>query len=545
MQTLIKLLNYFPAILAWVNRLIINHFAGTTAARPHRFSLWSPSPPTAAAPEQIPATVSNVGPRPTPASPPPCYTSWPSLTDRTFTARHLPPPDPDVQPPYPSESAVLSLFQRRGGMIKNPRSSFLFCFFAQWFTDSFLRTHPADSRRNTSNHEIDLCQIYGLDESSTWALRAGQSGRLKSRNVGGCEYPMFLYSNQAIDPQFFDPNPVVERGLSYVRGGRAPLWEAALQKALPGTISDPSRRDALYAAGLDRGNSTIAYSAFNTIFLREHNRLADILAKANPLWDDDQLFETARLINIRQVLNVVVNDYIRHIGGLFPFALDRTFGERKRWYRSNRISIEFNLLYRWHSLVPDTFTLAGKTLDHRHYRFNNALLEQHGVEQVISDASSQPAGRFGLFNTPAFLEPAELGGLQLARNFRLQSFNNYRKRFGLKPYGSIDEFADSRDVAAALKDIYGDDINAVEFTVGLFAERRGETDAMPETLVHMVAYDAFTHILTNPVLSTEVHCPQTFSAVGWDIIQQQASLADIVKRNSDTSKPLKISLSTI
>src|SRR5262249_12979976 len=151
-------------------------------------------------------------------------------------------------------------------------------------------------------------------------------------------YPMFLYSNQALDPQFFDPNPMVERGLSYVRGGRAPLWEAALEKSLPGTISDPSRRDAMYASGLDRGSSTIAYSAFNTIFLREHNRIADILATANPLWDDDQLFETARLINIRQLLNVVVNDYIRHIGGVFPFSLDRTFGERKRWYRTNRIS---------------------------------------------------------------------------------------------------------------------------------------------------------------------------------------------------------------
>lgn len=55
-------------------------------------------------------------------------------------------------------------------MTPNPRSSLLFCFFAQWFTDSFLRTHPTDTRRITSNHQIDLCRIYGLDEPSTWAL---------------------------------------------------------------------------------------------------------------------------------------------------------------------------------------------------------------------------------------------------------------------------------------------------------------------------------------------------------------------------------------
>ena len=541
MQTLIKILSFFPPVLAWANRVIINQFASTTAPRPHRFSLWSPSRLTTPAPLRIPPSASNVAPKPSPISSAPCYTSWPSLVDRTFTARHLPPSEDGRDPP--DEKAVLALFDRGTSMKENPRSSVLFCVFAQWFTDSFLRTHPVDPRRNTSNHEINLCQIYGLDEPSTWALRSGEGGRLKSRQVGGYEYPMLLYSNGVMDPQFYDPNPVDELGLSYLRAGRAPFWEAALENSLRGTISDPSRRDWLYACGLDRGGSTIAYSAFNTIFLREHNRLAAVLSETNKGWDDDRIFETARLIGIRQLLTIVVNDYICHIGGIFPFALDRTFAERKRWYRSNRISIEFNLLYRWHSLVPDNITLFNQVLDHSQYRFNNALLEQYGVEQVISDASSQPAGRIGLFNTPRFLAVAEQHGLKWARDFRIQPFNRYRERFGLAPYRSIDDLADGPQVAEALKRIYGDDVDAVEFTVGLFAEKRGDGDLMPETLIWMVAYDAFTHILTNPILSTEVHCKETLSDVGWDIVQQKASLADIVNRNTDPSKQVRVSLS--
>jgi prostaglandin-endoperoxide synthase 2 len=318
----------------------------------------------------------------------------------------------------------------------------------------------------------------------------------------------------------------------------------AIETALKGAISDPARRDWLYASGLDRGSSTIAYSAFNTIFLREHNRLADLLSKANPKWEDDQLFETARLINIRQVLNIVVNDYIRHIGGSFPFALDRTFAESKRWYRTNRISIEFDLLYRWHSLVPDEFRLAGAALENEQFRYNNALLERHGVERLVTDASSQRAGRVGLHNTPHFLiDPAEINALKMSRTFGLQPFNRYRKRFGLAPYGSIDEFADGPDVAAEIKRLYNDDVDAVELTVGLFGQKRGENDCMPETLVRMVAYDAFTHILTDPVLSTEVHCPRTFSDAGWDIIQQNASFEEIVKRNCDPKKKVHVSLS--
>ena len=35
----------------------------------------------------------------------------------------------------------------------------LFMLFAQWFTDSFLRTERSDWRKNTSTQEIDFCQI--------------------------------------------------------------------------------------------------------------------------------------------------------------------------------------------------------------------------------------------------------------------------------------------------------------------------------------------------------------------------------------------------
>jgi pyridoxine 5'-phosphate synthase PdxJ len=41
-----------------------------------------------------------------------------------------------------------------------------------------------------------------------------------------------------------------------------------------------------------------------------------------------------------------------------------------------------------------------------------------------------------------------------------------------------------------------------------------------------------------------VHCPQTFSDIGWDIIQQKAGLEDIVKRNSDPGRAVRVSLGT-
>lgn len=45
---------------------------------------------------------------------------------------------------------------------------------------------------------------------------------------------------------------------------------------------------------------------YATIWLREHNRVCDILKKEHPTWDDEQLFQTARLILIGECMGLCV-----------------------------------------------------------------------------------------------------------------------------------------------------------------------------------------------------------------------------------------------
>src|ERR1700686_4757488 len=111
-------------IRSLVSRVVINEFGYATTRRPRALSLASD------------------------------YTSWLSLTDRTFSGRHLPPATPEAQAALPPEPEVVALY-RREQLIPSTRTSVMFMFFAQWFTDSFLRTSPTDYRKNESNHEID------------------------------------------------------------------------------------------------------------------------------------------------------------------------------------------------------------------------------------------------------------------------------------------------------------------------------------------------------------------------------------------------------
>ena len=489
-----------PHLGTEINRLAINHVATRTTARPRPFSLWSHVPKPAGADQQGPVSD---------------YTSWPGLTDRHFSGRHLPPADPAFSQGQPALDQVAALFSRAGAM-KTDRSSVLFMFFAQWFTDSVLRVDGSDRRKNTSNHDVDLCQIYGLTEATCRLLRSSQGGKLRCQSIGGESYPEYLFETNAAGA--LQVKPHFEQ-LPYV---------AALDALFVGVAIE--RKSKVYATGLERGNSSVGYVAISTMFLREHNRICVQLAAHNPGWDDERLFQTARMINTVLLLKIVVEEYIGHIAGTRIFKLDPTFAEKEKWYRTNWITIEFDMLYRWHSLVPDAILVNGKAVAAGDFRNNNGLLEQVGMAGILTSASTQKAGRIGLFNSPSFLAVAETNALRMSRDFRLRSYNDYRVQFGLDRLAEFSDLTEDPLALQRLKQLYHS-IDDVEFLVGIFAEDRGGDSLFGNLLNVMVAYDAFTQIFTNPLLSKNIYNAQTYSQYGLTLIEQTDSIHDIAARN--------------
>src|SRR5262245_6208978 len=99
--------------------------------------------------------------RPHPWSTVSAYTSWRSLTDRTYFARHLQARDVQDIAALPPTANVLNLFRRTGKARECPKSTMLFPAFAQYVTDSFLRTDVNQRNKTTSTHELDLSALYG------------------------------------------------------------------------------------------------------------------------------------------------------------------------------------------------------------------------------------------------------------------------------------------------------------------------------------------------------------------------------------------------
>lgn len=480
-------------------------------------------------------------PRPRPLTMAGDYTSWISLTDRSFSGRHLPPAPADR--PLPSEAEVLDLFRRPpGGEKPSEDTSVMFLLFAQWFTDSFLRTERSDWRKNTSTQEIDFCQIYGISESRTRMLRSMEGGRLTSQQIDGQEYPPFLLERTpsgafAVKPEF--------KGLHD---------EAFVLDVLLAGVSD-RQKELFFAVGLEHGNSTIGSTALDVLMLREHNRIAGLLAqdhqqgKTRPAWPrdlpvdelDERLFQTTRLIMIVILLKLVVEEYIRHIAPHDPPLQVRPgAADGKNWNRSSWIAVEFNLLYRWHMLAPDQVTTEDGVVDAKTFlRDNNDLVLRKGIEWVMAQCSRSRAGAIGLFNTATFMtdrespdRPAvEERSIALMRFARLESYNAYRRQFGLAPKKDWADLTSDPVVQERLAALYGD-IDRLEWYVGIWAEEHPPDQMMGDLLTYMVGYDAFTQALTNPLLAPQVFTEDTFTATGLRILKKTKTLQQVIARNA-------------
>ena len=480
-----------------VNRAIINTAVNASRTRPHPFSTLAP------------------------------YTSWSSLTDRTYFARHLAADDSGA--PLPPIADVLKLFRRSANTVRPcSKSTMLFPVFAQYLTDGFLRTNMADRKRTTSNHDIDLSTLYGRTPAQTAVLRLnsadpGRRGRLKSQQIGVDEYPLYLYESdgQTIRPEFCDAQEQcildLPLGLDKIRG-------AGYERQL-------------FAVGGDRVNATAMVSMFNTLLLREHNRLAGVLEQRNPNWDDERVFQTARNILIVIYIKLVIEEYINHISSAcFRLSATPAVVWKAPWNRANWMAIEFALLYRWHALIPDSISWAGKEVPIGDMVLDNRFLTSAGLAESFRSVCAQNATRIGFYNTAAFLEPVEEGAVKQGRDLKLPRYNAYREAMGLLPLTDFNQMTGDPERQKDLKAVYGTPDN-VEFYPALFAEDVNPNTPMPNLLGGMVALDAFSQALTNPLLSEHVFTAATFTDWGLAEIEATTSVYDILVRNLPAGSP--------
>lgn len=256
----------------------------------------------------------------------------------------------------------------------------------------------------------------------------------------------------------------------------------------------------LFLAGDVRANEQLGLLSLHTLFVREHNRLANRIRRRHAYMSGDEIYEEARRIVAAQMQYITYEEYL-------PVLLGKRALSRYRGYDTDvdaRLANVFTTgLYRYgHSAVNDTLRRLdanGAASTHGHLALRDAffrprrLIDEGGIEPILRGLASQVARRIdlqvvdGLRNFlfshggPGGFDLVALN-IQRGRDHGLPTYNQARLALGLEPATTFRAISADPAVHRRLAELYRD-TDDIDVWVGALAEPT-YSGMVGETLYH-------------------------------------------------------------
>ena len=259
----------------------------------------------------------------------------------------------------------------------------------------------------------------------------------------------------------------------------------------------------LFLAGDVRANEQVGLAALHTLFVREHNRLAEEIALNDPSLTGEQIHQEARRVVGALMQVITYNEFLPALLGLD--ALRPYY--RYKSYVTPAIANEFSTaIYRFgHSALSPTLlrldsSLAPISEDNLALRdafFRpDRIVNEGGIEPLLRGLASQACSAIDtelVDDVRNFLfGPPGAGGFDLAalniqrgRDHGLPSYNAMRFAMGLEPRADFAEVSSDSDVQARLASVYAD-IEDIDLWVGVLAEDPFNAGHVGELAFHVI-----------------------------------------------------------
>jgi hypothetical protein len=299
----------------------------------------------------------------------------------------------------------------------------------------------------------------------------------------------------------------------------------------------------LFLAGDVRANEQVALAALHTLFVREHNRLAQEIAAGDPSLTGEQIYQEARRIVGALMQVITYNDFLPALLG--PNALRPYLGYRSD--RSPAISNEFSTaIYRFgHSALSPTLLrldaaltpIPEGNLPLRDAFFRpDRIVNEGGIEPLLRGLASQACSAVDtelVDDVRNFLfGPPGAGGFDLAalniqrgRDHGLSSYNVTRQIMGLAPRADFSEVSADPDVQARLASVYAD-VEDIDLWVGALAE-----DPFNGGHVGELAFTVIRHQFEG-LRNCDRYWYQLIFAPAEIADLESTTLADVIRRNT-------------
>jgi len=270
----------------------------------------------------------------------------------------------------------------------------------------------------------------------------------------------------------------------------------------------------LFLAGDIRANENPDLASLQTVFMREHNRIAAQQQVAHPDWTDEQLYQAARQIVIAELQAITYNEFL-------PALMGTNAIRGYDGYRANvnpMIANEFSTTaYRFgHSLLDGSISRlnndgseAAPSISLAQSFFNttvfNTSMPNHSgdIDPFLKAAASGNAQEVDLHLVDEvrnflFGAPGQ-GGFDLAslniqrgRDHGLADYNTTRASYGLPKVTSFAQISSNSAVQEKLKSVYGT-VDDIDLWVGVLAEDHASGSSVGQLAQRMMV-DQFSRL---------------------------------------------------
>ncbi|EOR01023.1 hypothetical protein E3P92_01871 [Wallemia ichthyophaga] len=427
--------------------------------------------------------------------------------------------------PLPSPEDVFDklLRRREGDFLEHPTGlSALFFNFATCVIHTIFRTDTRNSAINGTSSYIDLAIVYGNNDQEEHSVRSFDNGKLKPDTIS--------------ESRLFMMPPAITTLLILI-----------------------SRNHNYIVDNLFRENERGWYKPWNQLDDEQKKK------------QDQDLFHTAKLVNCAFFANVVLHDYLRAILGLTRSKSTWVLDPRAEVHQMGQapleagnggaVSVEFNVLYRWHSVLSKSDTkwtegffkkifgpdcdfdkitpkdfhekaynlakMAGDDPAKREipglHRNSDGAFKNTDLVGVLKQAIDEPAASFRARGTPTVLKVVDMMGMKQARDvWGLCTMNEFRKAMSLTTFKSFEEWNSDKEVAQAARELYGH-IDNLELYPGLLAEEQkppieGSGLCPGFTVSRAILSDAVSLVRSDRFLTNDC-TPKALTTWGFNYIQ--------------------------
>ena len=304
----------------------------------------------------------------------------------------------------------------------------------------------------------------------------------------------------------------------------------------------PIGSDGFYLAGDVRANEQVGLTSMHTLFVREHNRIADRLARESPFLTDEQIYVRAKkhvgalmqVITYREFLPAIMgpnalSEYSGYNPTVFP-NISNTFSTAA--YRFGHSMLTTELL----RLDNDGEEISQGNLSLRDAFFNPANLTDFGVDPYLKGLTVQLAQEIDtkiVGDLRNFLfGPPGAGGFDLAalnvqrgRDHGLADFNSIREFYRLPKYTSFEEVSSDPSIQANLALAYRS-VDEIDAWVGILSEDHVEGASVGPT-AHIIFKQQFEMLRD----ADRFWYQRDFSRREIEELER-TTLADVIERNS-------------